>query len=205
MKKLLIATTNPGKLAEIKYFLKDLPLRLLSLVDIGIKEKPEENHATFKKNAIHKAKFYCQKSGLPTIADDGGLEIDYLQKEPGVKSRRWINGKDEASDEELIAYALKKLKGVPKGKRGAQLRAVMALALPNGKVSTASAKVRGVISQQPYHTTTPGYPYRSLLYLSKIGKFYHSSEMTEKEIEKYNHRGKALANLTKMLYKYVIC
>lgn len=203
MKKLLIATTNPGKLAEIKYFLKDLPIELASLASLGISEKVEEDGKTFAENAKKKAVFYCRLSGLPAIADDGGLEIDYLNGEPGVKSRRWING-SETTDEELIKYTLEKLHGVPLKKRGAQLRAVLALALANGNVYTSGGVVRGVLAEKPISARTPGFPFRSLFYLPRIKKFYHHDDLTEEENLKYNHRGKALKKLQKMIRLYMI-
>ncbi len=132
MKKLLIATTNPGKLGEITRYLSDLPIKLVGLKDLKITDKVEETGATFEENAIIKAKFYCEKSGLPTIGDDGGLEIDVLGGAPGVKSHRWIHGDREDTDEELIAHTIKQLKGIPLENRKAQLRAVLALALPDG-------------------------------------------------------------------------
>lgn len=198
MKKLLIATTNPGKLAEIKYFLKDLPLQLVDLADLGIKEKVEEDGRTFEENARKKAIFYAKISGLATIADDGGLEIDILGGEPGVKSRRWIDGKED-SDEELIKFALKKLKNVPKQKRAAQLRAVLALVLPNGEVFTAGDLTRGIIARKPSQKWSKGFPYRALLYIPEIKKFYNEKELTKKEEEKYNHRGRALKKLKKII------
>ena len=73
MNKLLIATTNPGKFSEIKRFLSDLPLTLVGLTDVGITEFPEEKGITFKENAVLKAKYYAKLSGLPVIADDGGI------------------------------------------------------------------------------------------------------------------------------------
>ena len=198
MQKLLIATTNPGKFAEIKKYLSDLPIELLSLADLGIKEKVVEDGKTFKENAIKKAKFYGKISGLPTIADDGGLEIDILNGEPGVKSRRWINGID-ASDEDLINYTLKKLEGMLLDKRGAQLRTVIALVLANGKVYTSEGVVRGLISEKPYEKRTAGFPFRSLLYLPEIGKFYHKDDLTPKENLKYNHRVKALQKFKRII------
>lgn len=198
MKKLLIATTNPGKLFEIKFFLSDLPLELVSLTDLEIKDSPEESGQTFEENAILKAKFYCQISGLPTLADDGGLEIDFLNAEPGVKSRRWINGV-ESSDEELINYTLEKMRGLPRAQRGAQLRTVIALVLPNGKTFTNEGKVRGVIAEEAYVKRTPGFPYRSLLFLPEINKFYYHEDLTDKEKKLYSHRGKVLQKLKKII------
>lgn len=201
MKKLLIATTNPGKLSEIKYFLGDLPLEIISLKDLGIKDKAEENYSTFRANAIHKAKFYSNIAKLPAIADDGGLEIDYLNGLPGVKSRRWVNGRDEATDEQLIAFTLKKLQGVLKEKRKARLRTVVAIALWQGKTYTATAKIEGFIAEKASHSITDGFPYRSLLFLPEIDKFYDQNVMTKEENKKYNHRGKALEKLKKVIDK----
>src|SRR3990167_9592915 len=111
--KLLVATTNPGKLAEIRRFLTDIPVELVSLKDVGIADSVEETGKTFEENAILKAKFYAQKSGLPTLADDGGFEIDALNGEPGVKSHRWADPSQENDDETLINYTLKRLENVP--------------------------------------------------------------------------------------------
>ncbi len=93
---------------------------------------------------------------------------------------------------------------MPTEKRSAQLRAVIALAFPDGRIYQATAKVRGVISEKAYKRTTKGYPYRSLLFIPKIGKFYHSREMTDEEIEKYNHRKKALKKLKLIIDKWLL-
>ena len=98
MKKLLIATTNKGKLKEISEFLTDLPFKLLSLNDIGITEDVEETGKTYEENSRIKALFYAKKSGLPAISDDGGIEIKAIDNEPGIKSRRWLGY--EATDED---------------------------------------------------------------------------------------------------------
>lgn len=199
MKKLLIATHNKAKLAEIKHFLQDLPLKLISLKEIGIKEDVKEDGKTFEENAIKKALFYAKKSGLPTIADDGGLEIDYLDGEPGVHSRRWIDER-RASDEELINHTLELLKNVPAQKRGAQLRAVLALSLPEGQLKTAEGKIRGIIADKPYTKKHwQGFPFRCLFYIPEIGKYYNPHQMSKEEEKKYNHRLKALKKLKKLL------
>src|SRR2546430_2498785 len=102
MKKLLVATTNPGKLVELSSFLVDLPITLVSLKDVGITDDVEETGKTYKENAELKATFYAKKSGLPAVADDGGLEIAALDGAPGIKSRRWIGKK--ATEEDLIQH-----------------------------------------------------------------------------------------------------
>jgi XTP/dITP diphosphohydrolase len=193
--KLLIATTNPGKLAEIRLFLSDAPVTLVSLKDIGITDTVEETGKTFEENAILKARYFFQKSGLPTLADDGGFEIDALGGQPGVQSHRWVHADRESTDEELITYTIERLQNVPEGKRGAQLRLVLALVLSNGEVHTAEASVRGIIPLQPTNKITPGFPYRSLLFLPEIQKYYNYDQLTKEESEKYNHRKRALDQL----------
>ena len=195
MKKLLIATTNSGKLEEITRFLRDLPIELVSLRDLNINNHPEENGKTFEENAILKATFYAEKSGLPTIADDGGAEIDALGGEPGVKTRRWIHSDHDSTDEEIIANVLERLKGVPLQNRGMQLREVIALALPSGKYYTATEKIRGVIAVKPSPQRHSGFPFRSLMYIPELGKFYNHDLMTAEENEQYNHRKRALEEL----------
>ena len=105
MQKLLIATKNKGKIKEFRNLLSYLPIELVTLSDIGIEDDIEESAATYKENSQKKALFYAKKSGLPAIADDGGLEINALGGEPGIKSRRWLGY--EASDEELINHMKK--------------------------------------------------------------------------------------------------
>jgi len=99
-----------------------VPVTLVGLADVGITEAPEETGISFQENAILKAKFYAEKSKLPTLADDGGLEIDALNGEPGVKSHRWIHQDREDTDEELIQYTLDRMKDIVDTNRGAQLR-----------------------------------------------------------------------------------
>ncbi len=204
MKKLLIATTNPGKLDEIRGFLADLPIMLVGLMDLGITDRPEETGKTFEENAILKAKFYAAKSGLPTIADDGGFQIDALGGEPGVKSHRWIHGDREDTDEELIAYTIERMKGLANADRGAQLRVVVAFAISDGTVHTKEGMIRGVIPYKASDTRVPGFPYRSLLYLPNLFRFYNSDELTAEENDAYNHRKKALEELKPIIKKYLI-
>jgi len=195
MKKLLIATNNPGKLKEYKELLKDLPLKLISLKNLGIKNKVNENAKTFEVNAIKKAKFYSRLSGLATLADDGGLEIDYLNGEPGVKSRRWPGY--EAADEELIDFALKRLRGVPWPKRKARFRVIIALAIPGKEVLISEGKLRGIILTKPRGKLIPGYPFRPIFYLPKYRKSF--AELNFKEEIKIGHRKKPIKKLISFL------
>lgn len=190
MMKLLIATNNPGKVLEYKEIFKEMApdIELVSLKDLGIKQKLEETGKTFEENAIQKAKFYYSLSGIPTLADDGGLEIDYLNGEPGAKSRRWPG--HEATDEELIQITLEKLKGVPLEQRGAQLRAVIGLIFPGDeKVYTFEGVLRGRIAEKPIKLRMNGYPFRSLFipagsnkYLGELGINAHRQQAVEKAL-----------------------
>lgn len=194
-RKLLIATKNAGKLQELKSFLSDLPLELISLSDLNIAEDFEEKGKTYKENSQKKAIFYAGLSGIPTIADDGGIEIEALNGAPGVKSRRFFgkNG-NEATDEEIMQKVQKLIKKIPEKKRGAKFKTVVTFALPDGRFFSSTGEVRGVL-KEPYLKPLKGYPYRSFFYLPKIKKYYHEDELSEKEQKLYNHRYKAIQKL----------
>ncbi len=198
---LLIATTNKGKLSELKTFLADIPVQLVSLSDVGITGDVEETGKTYKENSQKKALFYAKKSNLPAIADDGGLEIDALGGAPGVKSRRWL-GKAE-SDEVLLNHLASVAKNLPYENRKAWFKTVISFALPNGKVWSVSGEVEGIIAEKPHVKILKGYPYRSYFYLPKINKYYHESELSDNEQKLYNHRYKAIEKLKPIIKKYV--
>ena len=169
--KFLLATTNEGKIREYKHLLGKAGVEFVTLADAGITEKPEETGETCEENAILKAKFYFEKSGgMPTLADDGGLEIDALGGEPGVHSRRWPGY--EASDEELVRYTLERMKDIPSEKRTAKLTAVLAVMPKAGEIRTFAGALEGRILEQPHYPNPimPGYPFRSLFYEFQTGK-----------------------------------
>lgn len=193
MQKILIATTNKGKLRELSEFLSDLPVELLSLDDVGITDDVEETGKTYRENSQLKALFYSKKSRLPAIADDGGLEISALGGAPGVKSRRWLG--HDSTEQDIINYMTKFAKELPENKRQAFFKTVITFALPNGKVWSVTGEIEGIIAKKPYLKLVKGYPYRSFFYLPKIKKYYHESELTESEQKLYNHRYKAIEKL----------
>lgn len=199
MKRLLIATTNPGKLAEISSFLSDLPLRLVSLKDVEITTDVEETGKTYEENSKMKALFYAKKSGLPSLADDGGLEIAAINNEPGVKSRRWL-GQDTTYDD-LIAHMRKVALELPEDNRRASFKVVLTLALPNGKMWSVQDQVDGIIAKEPNMKFLKGYPYRSFFYLPEVKKYYHESELTPEQMREYNHRYKAIEKLKPIIKK----
>lgn len=199
MKRLLIATTNPGKLREYKEFLSSLSIQLVSLKDIGISDDLKETGKTYRENSQAKALFYAKKSGLPAISDDGGLEIDALGGAPGLNSRRWLGY--EASDDVLLNHMMKVSKKLPENNRKATFSLVVSFALPNGKVISREGKVEGVIARKPHMKLLHGYPYRSFFYLPKVQKYYHESELTKDEMRKYNHRYIAVNKLKPVIRK----
>lgn len=198
--KLLIATTNPGKLTEIKRFLSDVSFELVSLKDVGITDAVEETGTSFEENAKLKALHYAKESGLFTLADDGGFEIDALGGEPGIHSHRWVHKDRESSDAELVTYTFERIKDIPLTKRQAQLRLVLAIASPQGEIlATSEDKVRGMVPLKPSEEIVEGFPYRSILFLPQINKFYNQDVMTPEETERFNHRKHALDYLKPFL------
>ena len=179
MKKLLVATTNIGKLKEISGFLSDLPLELISLKYIGINDDVKETGNSYLENSQIKALFYAKKSGLPTISDDGGLEIMALDGAPGIKSRRWL-GKT-STDEEIVNHMTKIAKELPSNNRKAFFKTVISFALPDGKIYSLKGQVEGIINEKPYLELLKGYPYRSFFYLPKIKKYYHEKLILKSE------------------------
>ena len=170
MAELLIATTNPAKLAEYRVLLREFSLRLVSLHDVGIDREASEGAATFSDNARIKAAFYFAHSGLPTLADDGGLEVDALGGAPGVQSHRWLGA--QAGDRILAEEVIRRMAGVEPANRTARLRAAGALIYTDGGAvyeRVAEAALEGVIAERCYPEIRPGFPYRSVLYLPDRG------------------------------------
>lgn len=143
--KLLVATNNPGKLQEYRFLLQDLPLDITSLRDEEIDFEPEEPGATFAENAILKASTFAGRSGLLTLADDSGLEIDRLGGAPGVHSARY-GGTHRGEDVQRYELVLRQLKDVPWAERTARFRCVVAIASPTGQVRTAEGVIEGIIA-----------------------------------------------------------
>jgi len=197
IKKILIATGNKAKLEEIKTGLKSLKksgIVFLTLNDVGVENKVKETGKTFCENAKIKAEFYAQKTNLPTLADDGGLIIPSLNYEPGVYSRRWLGY--EASDQKLIDYTLKRLKGFPQEKRLAFLQVCLCFFDPISKrIFFEEEKIKGYIAKKPSGKPTLGYPFRALFIVEKFNKYY--DKLTKEEHQQINHRLIALKKLIK--------
>ncbi len=200
MGKLLIATKNQGKLKEFKEFLKDTPLELVSLTDVGIDLDFEENGNTYEENSEGKARFYANLSKLPTLSDDGGIEIEALNYAPGIKSRRWLG--HEATDEELIAHMINVSKELGDN-RTAYFRTVVSVVFPDGSMVQERGEVKGIIAKEPLLKLNKGYPYRSFFYLPEIKRYYHESDLSPEQEKLYNHRYKAVQKLKEKLLEHV--
>ena len=187
--KFLLATTNEGKIREYRYLLGRAGIDFVTLAEAGITEKPEETGETCEENAILKAKFYFEKSGgMPTLADDGGLEIDELGGEPGPRSRRWPG--HEATDEELVRYTLERMAGIPLEKRTAKLTAVLVVMPKTGEIRTFAGALEGRIVEEPHYPIVPGYPFRSLFYEFQTGRVL--AELPVEQLPN-GHREQAIA------------
>ena len=202
MKKLLLATTNKGKVHELSLFLSDLPVQLVSLTDVGITDEPEENGKTYTENSQIKALYYSKKSGLPAVADDGGFEIMALNGAPGLHSRRWLGPK--STDEDIIAHMKKLAKTLPDDNRRARFVTVVSIAFPDGRVSSFTGEVDGIIPKKPSLKYEPGYPYRSFFFVPELNKYYFENELTGEELVKYNHRYQAVQEVKKLLKKELL-
>lgn len=202
MKKLLIATTNPGKLREYKDFLSGIPVYLTSLSEVGITDDVEETGKSYEENSQLKALFYAKKSGLPSISDDGGIEISALGGQPGLKSRRWLG--EKTTDEDLVQHMIKISKELPEDNRNAEFKIVVSLALPDGSIFSEEGSVQGVIAKEPHLKLLSGYPYRSFFYLPEAKKYYHESELTPDEMKEYNHRYVAVQKLIPVIADVIL-
>lgn len=183
--RLLLATHNRGKVQEYRSLLRGLPYRLTGLEDVGITLKVEEEGDSFEENARAKALAYARMSGLLTLADDSGLEVDALGGEPGRRSARYAG--EQATDEANRALLLHRLKNVPWAGRSARFRCVIALAGPKDYVETCESQCRGVIAFEP--RGAGGFGYDPIFYVPELGKTM--AEMSPEEKNDISHRGRA--------------
>ena len=183
--KLLLATNNKAKVREYKSLLRGIPYEIVTLAEQGITTVVDEVGGSLEENARLKATALAAESGLLSLADDSGLEVDALGGEPGSLSARYAG--EGASDIERINYLLARLKDVPQEKRTARFRCVIAIATPDGTVELCSGECRGFITLAP--RGDHGFGYDPVFYLPELGK-----TMAELPLELKNqvsHRGQA--------------
>ena len=175
MTKLLIATNNPGKLREYQEILADLPFTLTWPKAEGLTLEPEETGQTFRENAIIKATAFARASGLLTLADDSGLEIDALHGEPGVYSARY-------------RLVLEKLTGIPHEQRTARFRCVVAVAKAEQLIGTAEGAIEGAITDEPRGHN--GFGYDPIFFVPEFN--CTMAEMTSTQKHSISHRARAV-------------
>jgi len=166
MPKLLLATSNPGKIREYHFLLDGLGYQITTLTEEGIAKVVTESGNNYKQNARLKAITYAKLSQLTALADDSGLEVDALNGEPGVKSARFAG--ESATDAEKVSLLLAKLNGAPWERRTARFKCVIAIASPGGHVELCYGECHGIITFEAKGEN--GFGYDPIFFLPEIGK-----------------------------------
>ena len=197
MKRIIFATGNEGKMKEIRMILADLQVPVLSMKEAGLQTDVEENGKSFAENADIKATAIQKLSPEDIVlADDSGLEIDALNKEPGIYSARYLGEDTPYSIKN--ANLIQRLEGVPEEKRTARFVCAIAAVLPDGRELTTRATIEGRIGYEEKGTN--GFGYDPIFYVPEFGKT--TAELTEEEKNQVSHRGKALELMKEELKKY---
>jgi len=186
MKEIVLASSNAGKVREVAMMMEDMGIRVVPLSETSFEGEIEENGSTFEENAVIKAKAVAEKLHVPVLADDSGLEIDCLDKAPGIYSARYLGHDTPYSIKNKLI--LEKLEGVPEEERTARFVCSMALALPYGVVLTTTATMEGRIAYEIKGEN--GFGYDPIFYLPEFGM--SSAEISPEQKNEISHRGKAL-------------
>jgi XTP/dITP diphosphohydrolase len=195
MKKLLIATNNKGKVIELQDLLKDTDIELITPADINLDMEVEEDGSTYAENASKKARAFAHASGLISLADDSGLEVDALGGAPGLYSARY-HPKSVANDAERRAYMIENLRGKPHPWT-AHFHATIAIAVPDQEVRIVEGNCFGEII--PEERGTGGFGYDPIFLFPELNKTMAELEMEEKN--RLSHRAKAVMNAIPILKK----
>jgi len=195
--KIVFATSNEGKMREIRELLSGLGAEILSMKEAGVRIDIEEDGATFEANALIKARAVWEQTGGIVLADDSGLEVDALNKEPGVYSARYMG--EKTSYEIKNWNLIHRLNGVADEKRSARFVCVIAAVLPDGRTLSVRDTMEGRIAYEP--AGEEGFGYDPILFLPERGKT--SAEITMEEKNKISHRGKALRAMKARLEKEI--
>jgi len=190
---LLLGSSNPGKLREMRQLLAGMPYRVLGPADVGLRDTPEETGTTFTENAILKARHYAEKSGLLAVADDSGLSVEALGGGPGLYSSRF--GGEGATDEERNRLLLERLAGLPPERRGARFTSAVAAARDGRVLFQAEENVEGRIVEAPRGGN--GFGYDPVFFYPPFGKTF--GEVSGEEKDRVSHRGKSFARLREFL------
>lgn len=198
MRKIIFATGNAGKLREIREIMADMDVEVVSMKEAGLDVDIEENGDTFEENARIKAEAIAAHTENIVLADDSGLEVDYLNKEPGVYSARYM-GEDTSYDIKNQTI-LDRLAGVPKEKRTARFVCAIAAVLPDKQVLVTRETIEGYIGEKPAGTN--GFGYDPIFYVDEYN--CSTAELSEEEKNAISHRGKALRAMKALLHQYGI-
>lgn len=190
--RLLFASGNPGKHREVREALAGLPVALISPAEAGLEAFPEETGSSYEENAFIKAAFAAAKGGLPSLADDSGLEVEALGGAPGIYSARFGG---DLGDGERIAYLLQRLRQAPAEARDARFVCALVLATPEGEVRSFHGECEGRILEGP--RGAGGFGYDPVFYSYDLGKTF--AEASEAEKRQVSHRGRALAKFAAWL------
>ena len=193
MRRLVLATRNPAKRAELERMLADLPLEVRSLADYPDLPPLPEQGSTYEENARSKALAVARALGEVALADDSGLEVDYLEGQPGVYSARFLG--EDATDEDRNREILRRLEGVPPENRTARYRAVVAVAFPDGRVYSFHGACEGAIALEP--RGKGGFGYDPIFYLPELDRTV--AELAPQEKDLISHRGQALRQAREFL------
>lgn len=193
--RIVFATGNKGKLKEVEMILKDLGRQVVSMKEAGVETEIAENGKTFAENALIKARAVHALCGGMVLADDSGLEIDYLNKEPGVYSARYLG--EDTPYEIKNGIILQRLEGVEKEARSARFVCVIGAVLPDGKELTAGASVEGSVAFSA--AGEGGFGYDPIFFVDELGKTM--AQLTPEEKNRISHRGKALRAMKELLEK----
>lgn len=195
MKEIIFATTNENKVREVSMMCNNPEIKLLTLKDIGLDVEIVEDGQTFEENAIIKAKAIMEMTGKIALADDSGLEVDYLNGEPGIYSARYLGEGTPYSEKN--AHIIKKLEGVEGKDRSARFVCAMAVAFPDGRIRTCQGTIEGVIDYKEKGTN--GFGYDPIVYVPEYKMT--TGEMSPELKNSISHRGKALEQMKAILEK----
>ena len=193
---LVIATSNQGKVAEMRDLLAGFPVELKSLTDFGPIPAVQEDGTTFDENAFKKASFTAKILGIPALADDSGLVVEALNGAPGVLSARYAG--ENATDEQRMAKLLKEMEG--KTNRKAAFECALSIAVPSGPALTYEARCEGLVAEQP--AGRGGFGYDPIFFYPPLKKTF--AQMTRAEKSRVSHRGKALNELKQEFDKVLL-
>lgn len=196
MQTLLIATNNQGKVREFQELLRGLPYELVTPKDLGIKLDVEESGKTYQENARIKAVAFAKASGLLTLADDSGLEVDALNGEPGLKSSRYAG--EGASDKQRVEFLLSKLKNVTEMQRSARFRCVIALSSADGQIEYCEGICEGIITSAP--RGGEGFGYDPIFYFPELKQTM--AELPAATKNQISHRACAAAKARLLLQEW---